>query len=126
LQLATSNQQLATLLRHAIFGIIAAAILFAAGCGASRRDEPFTQPLPITDARLALGQRAFAANCDQCHPGGAGGEGPSLNDKLLLAPFIKLQVRNGFGAMPAFNQSDIGDNDLDAVVYYIQSLRNLH
>jgi len=108
-----------------VFGIVAISIVVAAGCGAARRDEPFTKPLAVTDAKMAAGQKLFAANCDECHAGGAGGEGPALNDKALPAGFIKFQVRNGLGAMPAFSKDDLSDADLDAVVYYVLALRKL-
>ena len=113
------------LLRRALFALLAVAILWAAGCGSARRDEPITRPLSVTDPTLALGQRAFAANCDQCHPGGAGGYGPPLNNKLLLGPYIQLRVRNGLGAMPAFDDDQVSDKELDATVFYLQSLHSL-
>jgi mono/diheme cytochrome c family protein len=111
-------------LRRAIFIFLAAAIL-AAGCASARRDEPFTPPLNPVDPRVALGQRVFAAHCDECHVGGAGGYGPSLNDKLLPAWYIRMRVRAGLGAMPPFDKDQITDDQLDAVAFYIQALRGL-
>jgi mono/diheme cytochrome c family protein len=111
--------------RGAIFVSLAAAILLA-GCASARRDEPVTPPLDVKDPRLALGQRVFAANCDQCHVGGAGGYGPSLNDKLLPTFYIELRVRDGLGAMPPFGRDRITDEQLDAVAAYIQAIQGLH
>jgi mono/diheme cytochrome c family protein len=108
-----------------LFALAAVAITFAAGCGSARRDEPITHPLVPQNQTIALGQRVFAANCDQCHPGGSGGEGPALNNRFLPGAFISLQVRSGLGAMPPFDQTQISDKELDAVIAYLQSLHDL-
>jgi mono/diheme cytochrome c family protein len=107
------------------FIVLAASIAWAAGCGSSRRDEPFTRSLDVADPRLALGQQAFAANCNQCHPGGAGGTGPALNDKVIPGLLIRLQVRTGRGEMPAFDKNQVSDEQLDGIVDYLQALRKL-
>jgi mono/diheme cytochrome c family protein len=114
--------------RGAIFVALGASValtVWAAGCGSARRDEPITAPLKVTDAKLALGQRMFAANCDECHVGGAGGYGPALNNKPLPGWYIKTRVRDGLGAMPSFDKSLISDEELDAIAFYLQSLRAL-
>jgi mono/diheme cytochrome c family protein len=110
-----------------MFVIATASIIWSTGCGSARRDEPFTKPLVVDhDPKLVIGQKAFARNCNECHPGGSGGEGPALNDSALPASFIKFQVRNGLGAMPAFSTKDVSDSDLDALVFYVQALRKLN
>jgi mono/diheme cytochrome c family protein len=38
---------------------------------------------------------------------------------------IRLQVRAGFGAMPAFPTSRISDRELDDMVAYVMALRAL-
>ena len=62
-------------------------------------------------------------HCYQCHPGGAAGLGPGLNDKPLPGFAIKTQVRRGLGAMPAFSPEKISDSDLDNLVAYLVTLR---
>jgi mono/diheme cytochrome c family protein len=94
-----------------------------AACAPAYRGEPLTGPLELTMPTLVLGQRVFDANCHQCHPGGAGGLGPSLNDKPLPGPLIAYQVRQGFGAMPAFSPDRLSDGELDALVLYLEELR---
>jgi mono/diheme cytochrome c family protein len=96
---------------------------FAFSCSSSRREEPLTGPLPLSDPKLVAGRQVFMHNCYECHPGGSAGLGPSLNDKPLPAFAIRTQVRKGFGAMPAFDESRIPDPDLDNVVAYLQMLR---
>ena len=106
----------------------AAAILLVAGfvgCGSSRRDAPYTAPLSNDDPDVLRGQIVFAAHCYQCHPGGAGGLGPAINDKPLPVFLIKTQVRQGLGAMPAFSEQQISDADLDTIPKYLKALRAL-
>ena len=94
-----------------------------AGCSTSRREEPLAGPLPLADPQLVNGRQVFMANCYECHPGGSAGLGPSLNDKPLPAFAIRTQVRKGFGAMPAFDDTRIPQPDLDNLVAYLQMLR---
>jgi cytochrome c5 len=61
--------------------------------------------------------------CHMCHPGGDAGLGPAINNKPLPEPMIKLQVRQGMGAMPDFGEDKISAKELDALVVYLQSLR---
>jgi mono/diheme cytochrome c family protein len=97
------------------------------GCGSSRRDEPVTKTLDLSpNPRLTLGQQIFNRNCHQCHPFGSAAIGPSLNDKPMMGVYIKYQVRHGLGAMPAFDESQMPEDQLDAVVDYLQALRALH
>jgi mono/diheme cytochrome c family protein len=98
---------------------------FTLGCGPSRRGTPYTRELDISDPVLAAGERAFAAYCYQCHPGGAGGLGPAINDKPLPVALIKTQVREGLGAMPAFSPEEVSDEQVDAIAAYLKALRSL-
>ena len=107
---------------------LAVACLFAvtaltSACGQPRRDTPYTEPVALRDPDVARGQQLFMYNCNQCHPGGAAGLGPVINDKPLPAFAIKTQIRNGVGAMPAFDESLLGDPDVEAIVKYLKSLR---
>jgi mono/diheme cytochrome c family protein len=100
------------------------------GCGPERRSTPYTRELDTTsttsDRAVAEGERVFAANCHQCHPGGAGGLGPAINDKPLPVTLIKTQVRQGLGAMPAFSRDEVSDAQLDDIARYLKALRSLH
>ena len=90
-----------------------------AGCGPQRRDEPFTQRLDPDDPTVATGQHVFCQFCYQCHPGGGAGLGPAINDKPLPVFLMKTQVREGLGAMPAFSQREISDEQLEDVIRYL-------
>lgn len=92
-------------------------------CAPAYRGEPITGPLELATPTLISGQQVFHANCHQCHLGGAGGLGPSLNDKPLPGPLIAYQVRHGLGVMPAFSPERLSDKELDALVLYLEKLR---
>lgn len=108
--------------RFAVIGLLV--LLWAlSACAPAYRGEPITGPLELSTPTLVLGQRVFDRHCDQCHPGGAAGLGPSLNDKRLPGSLIAYQVRQGVGAMPAFTPERLTDKELDALIAYLESLR---
>jgi cytochrome c5 len=101
-------------------------VLLAAGltaCLPQRRDAPLVGELGGLSPSEARGQTVYMANCQQCHPGGAVGLGPALNDKPLPHFASHAQVRAGLGAMPAFGPNEISDADLRALADYVVRLR---
>ena len=102
-----------------------AAVIPSTGCGRSRRGEPITEPLQSDDPRVALGHRVFSQHCYQCHPGGAAGLGPAINNKPLPVVAMKRQVRLGVGVMPKFSKEEISDEELDGIMRYLKALRTL-
>lgn len=98
------------------------AALIVTGCASSRRGEPLAGPLTLDDQQRR-GQKVFMKQCSQCHPGGEAGLGPALNNKPLPEFLIKLQVRHGFGAMPAFSEERVPDSELADVIAYLKALR---
>ncbi|MGI9174648.1 MAG: c-type cytochrome [Rhodothermales bacterium] len=103
--------------------LVALGSIALAGCGSARRGMPVQPPLEVSSVRVAEGQRVFMQFCNGCHPGGEAGVGVALNNKPLPGLAIHLQVRNGFGAMPAFSEEVIGDAQLDALIAYLKELR---
>lgn len=104
---------------------IAAAVLLAAaplGCGTARRAEPLVGPIQLSEHEQ-LGQKVFSQHCYQCHPNGAGGVGPAINNKPLPQALIRTQVRAGLGAMPGFDKEHISDDELKALSAYLATLR---
>jgi mono/diheme cytochrome c family protein len=99
------------------------AFFVLAGCGSPRRGPPITPPLRTADPVIDTGRQVFDRNCYPCHPGGAGGLGPALNNKPLPAFAIHTQVRHGLGAMPAFSEKQITPGQLDALIAYMKALR---
>lgn len=94
-----------------------------AACGSPRRSEPIGGPLPLATTQVRDGERVFMAHCYQCHPNGEAGLGPAINNKPLPAFLIRFQVRHGLGAMPAFDESLLPDDDLDALLQYLHALK---
>jgi mono/diheme cytochrome c family protein len=99
------------------------ALALASGCGSARRSPPLVEPLPLGTAELRQGHEVFSAHCHACHPGGEAGLGPALNNKPLPRFMIRLQVRRGMGAMPAFPEEVISDQELDHLLDYLLALR---
>lgn len=96
--------------------------LATAGCASARRTEPVAPPLELSNAKVARGQVVFYQQCHLCHPHGAGGLGPALNNKPLPGFLMKTQVRLGLGAMPRFGPDKIPTEDLDSLVTYLKLL----
>lgn len=94
-----------------------------AACGTARRSAPLIGPPELKTEEQRRGKALFLTFCHQCHPGGEAGLGPALNDKPAPGPVIKLQVRSGLGAMPAFSDEVISSADLDRIVEYMIALR---
>lgn len=98
-------------------------LLAAVGCGTARRGEPLIGEKEPPNEQIALGERVFATQCSQCHPGGERGVGFALNDKPLPTWLMRFQVRNGVGAMPSFSSEEISGDELDALMEYLVWLR---
>lgn len=89
-------------------------------------------PLPmidVDDGDLPRGGELFLANCAACHSAsGAGGSlsygraAPELSEAEPLE--VATAVRSGPGEMPVFDPAVFGDADLDAVVRYVEYLRD--
>jgi mono/diheme cytochrome c family protein len=107
---------IARCLIHGLLAVAAASL--GAGCGAERRGEPITGAQALT-AEEIKGRRVYMRECNGCHPQGAGGLGPALNNKPVPGLAIKVQVREGLGAMPSFSDRDISPEELDALVAYM-------
>jgi cytochrome c5 len=106
-----------------LLGMLLLGVLLLSACGSARRSEPLTGSHAFEDPVVLRGEQVFAFQCSQCHPGGEAGLGPAINNKPLPGWLIRLQVRNGLGVMPRFSSEQIGSDDLDALVRYLQTLR---
>lgn len=105
-------------------GLLLSAAVLAAGCGSARRGVPVQQPFEADTPELQRGQRVFMQFCNGCHPGGTAGVGLALNNKPLPGFVIRYQVRHGLGVMPAFSDDVISEEQLDALVAYLDALRD--
>jgi mono/diheme cytochrome c family protein len=103
--------------------LLAAAALIAVGCMSQRRGEPIAGEFIPRSTEERSGRELFMQSCHQCHPGGMAGLGPAINNKPLPQWLIKVQVRQGLGAMPSFDESELSEADLDALAEYVSALR---
>ncbi|HEX5242577.1 MAG TPA: cytochrome c [Tepidisphaeraceae bacterium] len=109
----------------AIAGAIAmVTTIFSTGCASSRRDALVARQVNVSNRQLEIGQRVFMAECNQCHPGGAAGLGPAINNKPIPGFVLRFQVRHGLGAMPKFDHSQISSQALTDLVLYVKTLRH--
>lgn len=112
--MTAQTSRLVLLLALLLLGLVSA-------CGPARRGEPFTQ-LQLSEAEQK-GQEHFMRYCHQCHPGGAAGLGPAINNKPLPRWLMRLQVRRGLGAMPSFSEEHISDDELEQILDFLKALR---
>ena len=102
--------------------LLCAILVFLAGCGSARREEPVVGPISLNEAERR-GHAVYQQHCFKCHAGGDGGLGPAINDKPLPKFLMRLQTRAGLGAMPSFSREQISDEELDALLDYLVALR---
>lgn len=103
-------------------------MLMIFSCRTARRGEPFSGMMLNVSDEVSQGQIIFNRHCTKCHPGGEGGEGPSLNNLPLPGTFIKMKVRSKavflyLGKMPSFTEDEISKKELTALVAYLKKLR---
>lgn len=105
-----------------MFRLVLVGLVALAGCGSARRSEPVAGPLELS-ASEARGEKVYARWCEQCHPGGEGGLGPSINTNPAPESVKLLQVRWGLGEMPAFDHETIPKRDARDLAAYMKALR---
>ena len=104
--------------------------LGAVACGGDGDDEAGTDTTTTTettttdgdDGAVAAGRDVFIANCGVCHTlsdaGTSGSVGPVLDGSGLSQDAIEQQVRNGGGAMPAF-EGQLSEEEIEDVSAYV-------
>lgn len=85
-------------------------------------EETTTTETTTTGGTTDAGREVFVANCGSCHTlsdaGTSGTIGPSLDGIGLSQADVEQQVRNGGGAMPAF-EGDLSDDEIAQVSAYV-------
>jgi mono/diheme cytochrome c family protein len=109
--------------RRAVATALAASLALSAACAPTFRGAPVLDDVAHVDPQVALGERVFAHACHACHPNALAGLGPGIIDQPIPGWLLRLQVRVGLGVMPAFSAEEIGDEELDALVAYLDALR---
>jgi mono/diheme cytochrome c family protein len=99
-----------------------AVALVSQSCGSARRSLPIAGPMNLT-AEQEAGRVAYLRFCHRCHPHGEAGLAPALNNKPIPGWLMRFQIRNGLGAMPAFPEDVISDEEVDQIIAYAVALR---
>ncbi|HMO21145.1 MAG TPA: cytochrome c [Candidatus Melainabacteria bacterium] len=71
------------------------------------------------------GKQIFVRSCNTCHPGGAAGMGPSLDqlkDHFPTDDKLKAFIRQGAGAMPPQPLEVLNDKEMDNLVDYLRHM----
>ena len=90
-------------------------------------EEPTEDPEETTSSGdAAAGESVFAsAGCGACHTleaaGASGGVGPNLDESQPDAVLVEDRVRNGAGAMPAFEGQLTDEQIADVTAYVVES-----
>jgi mono/diheme cytochrome c family protein len=107
------------------FGVgLAVAILaiLISSCSAPKT-APYAEPVTMPTEQLEHGRVLFNNKCATCHPEGMSGLGPAIVNKPLPKFFIRFQVRHGLGAMPAFKEDALSDQQVKAIAEYVVYMR---
>ncbi|WP_328805046.1 c-type cytochrome [Parasphingopyxis marina] len=97
--------------------------MLVAGCGSGgpgveRGDGVLVGSTAALDAVASQGPEGiYARVCGYCHGANVG---PVLLGRGLPAETIHAIVRNGMNAMPAFRESEITDDELQALAQWIE------
>lgn len=90
--------------------------------GATATDTTTAEETTTDEQTVAAGQAVFVANCGSCHTladaGTGGAVGPNLDSLAPSADRVESQVRNGGGAMPAF-EGVLTDEEIAEVSAYV-------
>jgi mono/diheme cytochrome c family protein len=116
------------MLRLFALALVALAVgLGVAACGGDddsdvATTEETTTEGTTTEETSAVGREIFVANCGTCHTlsdaGTSGAIGPQLDGLDLSSEAVEEQVRNGGGAMPAFEDT-LSDEEIQEVAAYV-------
>jgi cytochrome c5 len=90
-------------------------------CCSLRKSLPIAGPVHLSEEEVA-GEKIFMMRCERCHPQGEAGLGPGIHWAPGFAK--KFQVRHGFGAMPAFNEQKISDQELNQLIDYLKAMKH--
>lgn len=109
------NQRLAS---RAVVALGLAGLASLASLAGATLAAPPATPLTTPSGAWASPQQAYDKVCARCHLSGVG---PELRGRALPADYIKLIVRGGRLAMPAFPHSSIDDATLDGVARLVSA-----
>lgn len=113
-----------TMTRHPPSNVLAAvlAVVLALGCAwTARYSEAADADGRLQTASLQRGALVFRQQCQQCHPGGPDTVATGSDGRPLPPALLALQVRRGFGRMPAVPATTLDDGALTALVDFLMA-----
>lgn len=99
--------------RMKFVGLVSALIVMASHTGAMGADQ---KEVPQAGFTWKDGAEVYTKICALCHETSVG---PILRGRELDPLYIRLVVRNGSRAMPAFRASEIDDHSLEQLSEYV-------
>jgi mono/diheme cytochrome c family protein len=87
------------------------------------KTKPYAEVVTLPTEQLQNGRILFNNYCASCHPGAMSGVGLAIINKPLPKALIKFQIRNGIGVMPAFNEKQLSDEQVENIAEYLRYLR---
>ena len=87
------------------------------------KTTPYSEVIEMPTEDLKNGRVLFNNHCATCHPEGLSGVGLAIINKPLPKALIKFQIRNGIGLMPAFDEKQLSDQEVDNIASYLIYLR---
>lgn len=111
------------------FAVSAVAILAACGGGAetpegeaSSGGDVALYEGEVASTDVAGGAEQFESFCGDCHPDGEEDVGPSLIAHPHTAAELRKQVREGSGKMRPTSVARLSDENLEAMLAYLQTI----
>lgn len=90
----------------------------------TRTTETEEKTEETTQEAAADGKAIFTENCAGCHTlaaaGASGAVGPNLDDAKPSEDLVATMVKDGKGAMPAF-EGQLSEDEIEAVAKYVSS-----
>jgi mono/diheme cytochrome c family protein len=105
-----------------VVAFLLSAFITPAGLAACANQTPTPVIATTPTATGSSGGMVFARYCNVCHPGGGKGAGPSLLNLSMTASQMKDLVRHGKARMPGYGSNVITDDDLNALIEFVQQL----
>lgn len=100
--------------------LLLAAIAILAGCASPESPRAGEEPV-MAGGSVERGRQLFERHCFKCHLHGGGGLAPAF---VPLPRFLmRFQIRHGMGAMPAFGEEQLSDQEVEAILDYIVAQR---
>ena len=87
------------------------------------KTKPYAEVVTLPTEQLQKGRILLNNYCASCHPEAMSGVGLAIINKPLPKALIKFQIRNGIGVMPAFNEKQLSDEQVENIAEYLHYLR---